>query len=192
VTSRLDRDVSGVVIFARDARAEEELKRARAEGRYRRRYVALAANTPAVTEWGAWSSPIGRGRDAKHRAANGPDAKEAETRFRVVAVARGHGLLAVDPITGRTHQIRVHASHAGMPLVGDRDYGGPNRIALDDGGMIAVSRIALHCARVAALGLEARAPVPKELTEPWLALGGSPEAWDIASTCESDSSSSSD
>lgn len=190
VTSRLDRDVSGVVLFARDARAEDELKRARAEGKYRRRYVAIAANVSRTHGWSTWSSPIGRGRDAKHRAVDGPDAKPAETRARVVACASGHGLLAVDPITGRTHQIRVHASHAGMPLVGDRDYGGAHRISLDDGRMLSLSRIALHCARVAVAGVEAQAAIPKELDEIWLALGGTAEAWDIASSCESDSSSS--
>jgi 23S rRNA-/tRNA-specific pseudouridylate synthase len=185
VTSRLDRDVSGVVLFARDAAAEEKLKRARAEGVYRRRYVAIATNANTVDDWKTWAWPIGRGRDARHRAVGGSEAKEAKTKARAVAVADGHALLALDPITGRTHQIRVHASHAGMPLLGDRDYGGSTRITRDDGRVLAIARIALHCARVAVPDAEATAPIPGELAETWAALGGAPEAWDTATSCAS-------
>lgn len=188
VTSRLDREVSGVVIFARDAGAERRLKSARARGAYRRRYVALARASAA--ESGRWTWPIGRGRDARHRAVDGPEAKDAETRFRVVARAGDVALLALDPITGRTHQIRVHASHAAMPLLGDRDYGGQTRITLSDGRVLAIARIALHCARVAVAGVEASAPIPKELADLWSALGGAPEAWNTATSCELDSPSS--
>ena len=51
-------------------------------------------------------------------------------------------------MTGRTHQIRVHASHAGAPLLGDRDYGGPTRLTLPGGRVLAPTRIALHAAKV--------------------------------------------
>ena len=59
-----------------------------------------------------------------------------------------YALLAVEPQTGRTHQIRVHASHAGAPLLGDRDYGGAARVTLAGGRTVALARIALHAARV--------------------------------------------
>lgn len=216
VTSRLDRDVSGVVVFALDAAAEERLRAARTEGRYRRRYLALAAaGERALGDAGVWDVPIGRASDPRLRAARGPDAKEAATRWRKVAtaplalagdgdVAHGAGatrdanaardagaaprsvvaMLAVDPVTGRTHQIRVHASDAGAPLVGDRDYGGPSRIVLANGRILAPARIALHAARVIVPGargvVEARAPIPPELAETWRALGGAPDAWDRA------------
>ncbi|MBX3209169.1 MAG: RNA pseudouridine synthase [Labilithrix sp.] len=209
VTSRLDRDVSGVVIFALDPAAEERLRAARAEGRYERRYLALAATGEHVLgDAGVWDAPIGRAADARLRAARGPDAKEAATRWRKIATAplasapgapptsdapsRDGGapprevvaMLAVDPVTGRTHQIRVHASDAGAPLVGDRDYGGPGRIVLTNGRILAPARVALHAARVVVPGerglVEARAPVPAELTETWRALGGDDEAWERA------------
>jgi 23S rRNA-/tRNA-specific pseudouridylate synthase len=90
-------------------------------------------------------------------------------------------LLSVDPLTGRTHQIRIHASDAGAPLVGDRDYGGPTRIVLPNGTIVSPSRIALHAARVVVPGpqgeIEARAPVPTELAELWSRIGGDPAAW---------------
>lgn len=188
VTSRLDRDVSGVVIFALDAAAEERLRTARAEGRYQRRYIALASMSAPIGEEGTWDAPIGRANDPKLRAARGPDAKEASTRWRKIATATAGQLavamLAVDPVTGRTHQIRIHASDAGAPLLGDRDYGGPTRLVLPTGRILAVSRIALHAARVIVPGargpVEARAPVPAELAELWSTLGGDRDAWDRA------------
>ena len=81
-------------------------------------------------------------------------------------------LLAVEPITGRTHQIRVHAAHAKVPLFGDRDYGGPGQVVLSNGRVVALQRIALHCARVRALGHLFQAPMVEEIAGTWRQLGG--------------------
>jgi 23S rRNA-/tRNA-specific pseudouridylate synthase len=184
-TSRLDRDVSGVVLFARTYAAAQRLRRARVEGLYERRYVALAARAPAV-ERGEWNAAIGRARDPRLRAVGGPRAMHAVTRYEVTARApAGAVLLAVAPITGRTHQIRVHASDAGAPLVGDRAYGGPTRLTLPSGRVLEPRRIALHCARVVVPDdrggpLDVRAAVPPELLELWALLGGDPGAWERA------------
>lgn len=213
VTSRLDREVSGVVIFATTPEAEAHLRRARDVGTYVRRYVAIAAFSPATdatlttliesinvdqpSRAGAWNAPIGAGKDPRHRAAGGGGAKPAQTRFAVIARAGGFVLLAVEPQTGRTHQIRVHAAHAGAPLLGDRDYGGPTRVTLRNGGIVALAapmpRIALHAARVvvpdpaqgpaSGLALVATAPIPAALARIWAELGGAPEAWDTALSC---------
>ncbi len=189
VTSRLDREVSGVIVFATTAEAEARLVRARAEGRYARRYVAIATSASALPEHGTWNGAIGAGKDARHRAVSGKDAKEACTRFRVAARQGDVALLAVEPVTGRTHQIRVHSAHAGAPLFGDRDYGGPPKLALDDGAVVGIARIALHAARVtipdaAGLPFVAEAPVPPDLARAWAELGGAPEAWNIALSCD--------
>ena len=129
-TSRLDRGVSGVVVFALTKAAAERLARARGEGAYERRYVAIAASAPAPAS-GTWDAPIGRARDPRLRTVRGRDPIAAATRYGVCAHAPGGAaMLAVAPVTGRTHQIRVHASHAGAPLLGDRDYGGPARVTL--------------------------------------------------------------
>jgi len=201
VTSRLDREVSGVVVFATNQDAEARLRRARDQGKYARRYVAIAAEADRLSDvepdshtLGArlWDEPIGAGKDPMHRAASGPDAKPAQTRWAIVARAGSFAMLAVEPQTGRTHQIRVHASHAGAPLVGDRDYGGPSRVTLPDGRIVALTRIALHAARVTVPDaggepLTAAAPIPPELLRVWAELGGAAEAWDRAVSCELES-----
>jgi 23S rRNA-/tRNA-specific pseudouridylate synthase len=184
-TSRLDRDVSGVVTFATVPAMADAIARARDEGRYSRRYLAVAhgrlnalnalnALEGDVARW-CWS--IGRARDPKLRAARpvtDRTAKQAASRVRVVArVPAREGeamLLALAPETGRTHQLRVHASAAGAPLVGDVAYGGARRWITSTGAVRPVERIALHCAHVRIdLGsepgegsvIEARSPVPE-------------------------------
>lgn len=196
-TSRLDRDVSGVVVFALSKAAGERLMKARAEGRYERRYVALAQQAPAPPR-GSWDAPLGRARDPRLRMVGGRDAVPASTRYAVVAVAPGGAaMLAVSPVTGRTHQIRVHASHAGAPLLGDRAYGGPARVTLPGGRVLEPGRIALHAARVVVpreggqrVGpLVLSAPVPVELASLWSALGGEPAAWEVSLACDLSASS---
>ncbi len=187
-TSRLDRGVSGVVMFALTKAAAERLARARAEGAYERRYVAIATRAPAPAS-GLWDAPLGRARDPRLRMVQGRDAIAAGTRYSVCGLAPGGAaMLAVSPVTGRTHQIRVHASHAGAPLLGDRDYGGPARLTLPTGRVLEPRRVALHAARVVVPGasgapLVARAPVPPELEALWSALGGEAGAWELATSC---------
>lgn len=200
-TSRLDREVSGVVTFALTPRAREGLSQARAEGRYLRRYVALAMGTKAEPLH-VWEVPIGRGRDPLRRVAFGRDPEKASTVARIVATLDGAApvsLLAVSPETGRTHQIRLHASHAGLPLLGDRAYGGPVRWTLGGGKVLGIGRIALHAAQVTVPVDFARpnaplralsAPVPEALRDLWSALGGTAEAWDTALQCDVSRSSS--
>ncbi|CAN5545310.1 RluA family pseudouridine synthase [soil metagenome] len=179
-TSRLDRDVSGVVVFAITARGRDELTRAREAGLYTRRYVALATRAPSP-ESGTWDAPIGRGRAPRLRAVRGREAQTATTRYRTIARAGDRALLAIDPQTGRTHQIRVHASAAGAPLLGDGDYGGPTRLTLPGGRSQTLHRVYLHCAKVV-IGLDGGpstllAPIPAELQSLWATLEGADSAW---------------
>jgi RluA family pseudouridine synthase len=187
-TSRLDRDVSGVVVFARTQAAACRLVRARAEGVYERRYVAIAGSAPSA-DGGTWDAPIGRGRDPRLRAVGGREAIEATTRYSVCARApRGAALLALAPVTGRTHQIRVHAAHAGSPILGDRAYGGSARLTLPSGRVVEPRRIALHAARVVVpdehgAPLAVSSPIPADLTDLWPLLGGDGDAWGLATSC---------
>jgi 23S rRNA pseudouridine1911/1915/1917 synthase len=187
-TSRLDRGVSGVVVFALTKDAAHRLARAREEGAYQRLYVAIATRAP-VPASGTWDAPLGRARDPRRRMVRGRDPVAAATRYGTCAIAPGGpAVLAVSPVTGRTHQIRVHASHAGAPLLGDRDYGGPARVTLPTGRVLEPRRVALHAARVVVPGasgapLAAHAPVPAELEELWSALGGEAGAWELAASC---------
>jgi len=187
-TSRLDREVSGVVVFALTQDAAGRLAKARTEGTYLRRYQAVAVRAPA-SERGTWDAPIGRAHDARLRMARGRDPVDAKTRYAVVALAPGgEALLAVAPITGRTHQIRVHAADAGAPLLGDRAYGGPSRITLPSGRVVEPGRIALHAGRVMVPGedgapIVVTSPLPPELASLWSALGGDPAVWEVSASC---------
>jgi 23S rRNA pseudouridine1911/1915/1917 synthase len=181
-TSRLDVGVSGVVLFARTREARERLAAARDTHGYHRRYLAIATRCPMEAE-GTWDAPIGRAPDPRLRRVGGRDATSALTRYRLLAAApAGQGLLLLEPETGRTHQLRVHAAAAGLPLLGDGDYGGPVRLVLPGGTVKRLSRVALHAFRVdvpAASGerLRVEAPLPDELAALWKQLGGEAEAW---------------
>src|SRR4029079_6547508 len=143
------------------------------------RYVALSVAAPGQAR-GEWTVAIGRHHKPNLRAVDGPDAKAARSRFSVVEVLpSGAAMLALAPETGRTHQLRLHASHAGAPLLGDKDYGGPALLVLANGRVISLARIALHCLRVTLpvrSGGKARvvAPVGGDLRAIWEALGGAP------------------
>jgi RluA family pseudouridine synthase len=181
-TSRLDRGVSGVVIFALAKSARDALAKAREDGAYCRLYLAIAERAPQPAE-GEWNAAIGRdARDPRKRAVRGKEATHALTLYRTVATAAGGTLLALRPQTGRTHQLRVHAAHAGSPLDGDGTYGGRTRIVSERGDILTLTRIALHAARVElpwkGRPMVFRAPVPDALTTLWATLGGAPDPWD--------------
>lgn len=146
-TSRLDRNVSGVVTFALTRGAHKRLLAAREAGTYERRYVALCLGNPAQKE-GVWDFPIGRALDPRHRKVNGRDATLARSRFEVTGEVAGFCSLALFPETGRTHQLRVHAAHVGLPMLGDATYGGPSSLTLPSGTVLSFGRIALHAASV--------------------------------------------
>lgn len=185
-SSRLDAPVTGVVTFARSGRAIEQLLAARRTGRYHRGYLALAAAAPEPAE-GVWQRAIAIDpRDKRKRAAVDDDArgaKPARTRYRVLARADGAVALWLEPETGRTHQLRVHAADAGVPLLGDRQYGGAPRLVRADGRTAAARRVMLHCARVE-LTLEERgeprlleSPLPEDMRALWEAAGGGELTW---------------
>jgi hypothetical protein len=96
-----------------------------------------------------------------------------------VAAVDGAALLLLFPQTGRTHQLRVHAAHAGVPLLGDTLYGGPKRIVRPDGRVLTSRRVMLHCAEVTIPDpsrseptLTFHSPLPHDMRQIWRALGG--------------------
>ena len=144
-TSRLDAEVSGLVTFARTREANRDVLGARERGAYRRLYVALALASPSESRW---TGPIAIDpRDPRKRRVH-PDGKPSATRVELLAQSGEVRLLALRPETGRTHQIRVHAAHAGCPILGDRPYGGAKRLTLPNGRVLTARRTMLHCARV--------------------------------------------
>ncbi len=168
-SSRLDVEVTGVVTFARTEFATNHLLRAREEGRYTRAYLALVARAPEP-EQGEWRSAIGLDpRDRTLRRVvdeEAAGAKPAHTSYRVLWQRPGCAALILQPHTGRTHQLRVHAAHVGCPIYGDRAYGGAQRLVLSDGSAIAARRALLHCARVSIPGWDGDAPIILEAKVP--------------------------
>lgn len=183
-TSRLDREVSGVVVFALGRGARDELRNARESHRYRRHYVALATSSPVPP--GGWVDvAIGRGKRPTERMVGGKDPVDARSRYETIASSGGVGMVAVEPSTGRTHQIRVHMAHLGAPLVGDDKYGRSKRLVLASGAVVRFDRIALHAAWVeialpTGVLWRVQAPVPEELEDLWARLGGQESWWERA------------
>jgi tRNA pseudouridine32 synthase / 23S rRNA pseudouridine746 synthase len=119
VVHRLDRDASGLTLFAKDAAAHRALCQAFEARRVRKLYLALVLGR--VDDGGTISQSLrafGSGRMGAD-----PRGKPCLTRYRVRACAGPASLLDVEPETGRRHQIRVHLNGAGHPILGDRLYG---------------------------------------------------------------------
>lgn len=160
---RLDRDVSGAILFAKDEAtraALEELFRARA---LRKVYWALAQGRVEPSD-GAWTRPILEEGGFARVSALG---KPATTRYRTLRSLATSTELEVDLVTGRYNQIRLHAAHAGHPLVGERKYARGK----DSPVRSRSRRVALHAWRlelphpITGARLELEAPLPEDLVE---------------------------
>jgi len=120
---RLDRDTSGLILIARRPAVLRELHRQLREKHVDKRYLALVA--------GSWpknqrivEAPLQKNvlQSGERMVRVNQEGKRAVTEFSIVERLRGATLIEARPITGRTHQIRVHAQHAGFPLCGDEKY----------------------------------------------------------------------
>jgi 23S rRNA pseudouridine1911/1915/1917 synthase len=137
---RIDRDTSGLVVFAKTALAHSRLDPQLHPGALDRAYVALVDGA-VEGDSGVVDAPIGRDpRNPQLRAVR-DDGDAARTRWRVVERFPRATLLELELETGRTHQIRVHMAHLGHPVLGDRQYG--------RAGTSLIRRQALHAARLA-------------------------------------------
>jgi len=122
IVHRLDKETSGIIVVAKTEPALSGLKAQFSSRRVDKSYIALA-DGGFVEEEGVIDAPIGRDHSRPSRMAVEPGGRPAQTEFRVLARYPDRSLLLVRPITGRTHQIRVHFSYIGHPIVGDRVYG---------------------------------------------------------------------
>lgn len=149
IVHRLDRGTSGLMVVAKNDRAHEELSRQFRDREVEKEYMALV--------WGVVQA--GRridaaiGRDPAHRQKMSTRARHARTAVTRVTYARhfrGVSLLKVAIATGRTHQIRVHLSAIGHPIVGDSVYGGVHRrVAANLRAVMRLERPFLHAMRLA-------------------------------------------
>lgn len=119
---RLDKETSGLLIVARHQRAFQLLTKMMAERKISRSYLALCNGI--VIAGGTVDEPIGRDPNNRLKMLIRSDGRQAVSHYRVHEKFRAHTLLDVKLETGRTHQIRVHMSHLGHPIVGDKRYGG--------------------------------------------------------------------
>ncbi len=134
---RIDRPVSGVVLFARTSKALsrcQQLIRARA---WKKTYLAVVEGMPAEDQAELRDLLI----HAHRKAEIGKGGKESVLHYRVVRAGKGQTLLEIDLKTGRYHQIRAQLAQIGCPIVGDRKYG--SRQALE-GGIIALHHLRLE------------------------------------------------
>ena len=164
IVHRLDRDTSGLIIVAKNARTQAALIEQMKQHEIVKRYQALVEGIVSVDS-GSIDAPIGR--DPRHRqqmAVTATGSREARTHFRVLERFHRHTLLLLQLETGRTHQIRVHLKAIGHPVVGDSVYGSGNTR-----GSHSLKRQFLHAFQLifthpsTGLVLELEAPLPEDL-----------------------------
>ena len=126
--NRLDRDTSGLLLIARGQIAADRLNRAMREGRIRKSYLAILEGAPEPAEGEIETHLCRTDASIIVRRVCAPEegGDYALTRYRTLAVSDGYALVEASPITGRTHQLRVHFAHIGHPIVGDDMYGHPH------------------------------------------------------------------
>lgn len=134
VIHRLDRGTSGVMLFPRHRQAAAWLSKRFHDGAVEKSYLALVSGRPLQD---AWSVDAAIGKVASARYGIMAEGRSALTEFRLLAAGDAHALVEARPLTGRTHQIRVHLEASGLPIVGDATYGGEPAV-----------RMMLHCAQL--------------------------------------------
>jgi 23S rRNA pseudouridine1911/1915/1917 synthase len=151
ILTRLDKDTSGLVVVALTAKTHSVMQKDAAAGRVRKEYVALVHGTPEPFQ-GTIVLPLGRDALDRRRVVVRDDGARCETRYEVMESRSGLSLVRCELVTGRTHQIRVHLSASGWPVVGDLTYGEASDL---------ICRQALHAWRV---------KLPHPVTREWLAF----------------------
>ena len=158
---RLDKDTSGLIVFAKHDEFLELLQRQFKSRVIEKRYLALVDDSPPSSR-GRVEAAIARDPKHRQRFSVQESGRAAETEFYVRERFKRHTLLELHPITGRTHQVRIHMQFLECPVVGDRIYG-RRYPSLD------VERQMLHAWKMAIPGLgDFEAPIPEDLEDAML------------------------
>lgn len=140
IVHRLDKDTSGVMVIAKNEEAHHSLAEQIKDRKISKEYTAIVKGIPSPTK-GMINAPIGRHPVHRKKMAVVEGGKKAITRYTVEKEFSDFSLLKVKLLTGRTHQIRVHLSYIGFPIVGDPVYGKQKNI-------FGLYRQALHASKL--------------------------------------------
>lgn len=165
IVHRLDGETSGVMVVARSPLAYKFLQRQFKNREVDKTYIGLVwgkfSQKGGKIEWGIGRHP----HDRQRFSVRSRHPKEAITLFSVLYEGKDFSVLEIKPVTGRTHQIRVHLAAAGHPIIGDRRYGRKEK---------SLSRLFLHAQRLAFIHpskkvwMEFEAPIPDEFKLFWM------------------------
>lgn len=190
---RLDVGTTGLVLVARNAATLRLLSQALSRGEIHRSYLALVWGKPRPHE-GVWESGLSPDPKDRRKMRVDPAGKTAVTAYRRLAHVAPVSLLLLQPRTGRTHQIRVHLSAAGHPIVGDDLYGGPRHHGVKDPErrrLLALSHPLLHAWRLQLpKGMTpsvVTAPLPEDFGAVLEALGLSQVVEELVVACAEES-----
>lgn len=134
IVHRLDRTTSGVLIAAKDLATKQYLQKQFQDRKTKKSYIAVVNGFPKNSE-AKIDLPISRNPKQPSSFRVDPKGKSAQTHYEVIAHNKMYSVLRLKPITGRTHQLRVHMAYIGIPILGDTLYGG---------GKSPIKRVCLH------------------------------------------------
>ena len=165
VVHRLDRPVSGLVVFARTSKALARLNKMFAEGQVHKTYWAIvpigkeeiSTSFTTLTHWLTRNEQQNKSYAHQHEV---PGSKKAQLKFRVIARGDHYQLLEVQLMTGRHHQIRCQLSAIGLPIRGDLKYGAPR--SNPDGSISLLSRRVEFVHPVSGQTICVEAPLPED------------------------------
>lgn len=150
---RLDKSVSGVVVFGKTSKAVSRLNEAMRDKNSQKIYLALVEGHPPASEGILENYLIHDDYQAKIVPKNNPQGKTAILKYKILKAFQSTTLLEIELITGRYHQIRVQLAHIGCPIVGDYKYGAKTPFIIDS--------IALHHQKIS---------LPHPITKKWMAF----------------------
>jgi 23S rRNA pseudouridine1911/1915/1917 synthase len=184
VVHRIDKDTSGLVVFAKDAETHKKLSAAFEARQVEKRYIAAVHGRPLWAETVCDLPLVPNGNKQHHTIIDKYQGKKSLTRYRLLGSAGNYSIVEARPETGRTHQIRVHLASLGHPVICDEFYGTARPALLSAikrgwrGDPLTerplLARLGLHAAELlipgdgadgqgAAPGLSLKAPLPRDM-----------------------------